>query len=202
MYKSEFLRRNEELIEFKRLVLQFCGVVETIRDTLHLWKRTYKFDELWEVFWYHEDDEGALEISTARIRSSVVAAKQLVRTVANVNNSLAKDIDSFIEEIKRQHFEFDLLTARSTKEKISLLEPMARDCLLWIDIMLEEHWRALRRKDSGLSPELVHEAASKMKELIAEAEGQWSLISGLSGNSVREMRDMGQAARHTHQAAV
>jgi len=200
MYKSEFLRRNEELIELKRLVRQFSGVVESIQESLHLWKRTYKLDELWEVFWYHEDDEGDIEISAARVGAALMTAGDMVRMVSGFRISVLLDSDNHIDQFKAGYFAKEMLSTRSTKDKISRLEATARDCLFAIYTVFDRQWSDWMRKDSGVPLELVQEAVMTMEELITEVEDHWLRIVSIPSVPIPEEYATDQVVPHSAHA--
>jgi hypothetical protein len=201
MNKKEFIKRNEELIELRRVARQFSEIVGGISEMLRLWKRTHVFEDLWHSFRCYEDDQGDIEIYAARVSAALRAAEELMLIVGAFKGLFVFDVSKNIDNTRDRYFMKSLHSTRPTKAKISRLEKAGRDCSLLVDLILDRHWRGWMRKNSGLPLDLAQEASLKMQELLTEVEGNWYRIASALNSATDGANENGRTAPGDHRAA-
>src|SRR5271157_1031952 len=121
MLKSHHFRKVEELIRFRKQLRGLAALLESIGDTVHLWRKTDKIDEYWDHFWCHKD--GEIKLCVANLKANLELANNLALYQApyltpSVVNPVA--VESFKDHSRAKSF----MARVPVKHQLSALQKM------------------------------------------------------------------------------
>jgi hypothetical protein len=176
MYKSEQFQTVEKLIEMKAQMRRLTGMVETIEETIALWRQADKLDEYWDTVWAHPVDGNSLATGVAILKADLELLEMIAPLPHIGVHFLGRRLIRGNAALKEELVQRSLRSTLSVKEKIVRLQAIARKCQVTLNQTLAGNWRHLKRRDSRVSLPSLEIAARDLVLLEAEIEECWAQI--------------------------
>ncbi len=175
MLKSNHFRKVEELIRFRKQLRGLAALLESIGDTVQLWRKTEKIDEYWDHFGCHK--EGEIKLCVANLKASLELANKLVSYLQASYLTPFVVNPANVESFKDHSRAKSLMARVPVKHQLLALQKMTLSLAPLIGENFDENWDQWKRKDSRITAEFVHALSREFLMLEAEIEDNWSFIS-------------------------
>jgi len=176
MIKTNYFKKVENLIEMRKRLREITGVMESIGETIRLWRRCNKLDEYWDYCWSFNSEE--INASLADLYADIDEVSVLAQYIGAKNSAGFPrfDQDSLVssrELASKLMFESPM----PMRQKLIAVQREAMSTAASTMQASESQWERWVRRDVEFPALWVREVIVRLTLLKTQTEKSWSLIS-------------------------
>ena len=191
MIKTNYFKKVENLIEMRKRLRAMTGVMESIGETIRLWRRCNKLDEYWDYYWSFKSED--INASIANLHADINEVSVLAQYIAaKISAGFPRfDPDALVNR-REVESEWMFESARPMRQKLIAVQREAMSTAASTMQASESQWERWIRRDVEFPALWVREVIVRLTFLKTQIEKSWSLISPMPHVAVKQQPQEGE----------